>query len=215
MMFRVNLINCHSAGKFFCAGRIFRTEIPVFLGIPRSDLPDSGIHPARFPLSPLAFPWLFPTGWPHVYSERAGIPKLEGGCHSSLRLGSSGDISISHSGVSCGHRNVPHASVSHYTTSPDSSGLHRPPTRTLVCLNGSFPTRPTPLLGRLLCPAPAHPRTISLYGRTIPKQRDRTSIWIYTRNTSSTEKSHYYNFNSIQFNNNFICCIPWYMSIWQ
>ena len=35
---------------------------PVFLGIPGSDLPDSRIHPARFPLFLLAFPWLFPYG---------------------------------------------------------------------------------------------------------------------------------------------------------
>ena len=99
---------------------------PVSSGIPRSVLPDSGIHPARFPL---AFPWLYPYVWSHVYPERAGIPNTREDCHSSL--GSSGDISISHSGVSCGHRNVPHASDNHYTTSPDSSGLRRPPSRTL------------------------------------------------------------------------------------
>ena len=138
---------------------------PVSLGIPGSDLPDSGIHPARFPLSPLAFPWLFPNGWPHVYPERAGIPKLEGGCHSSL--GSSGDISISHSGVTRGHRNVSHASVSLYATSPDSSGLCRPPNRTPFCSNGSFPPRPTSLPDRLNRAAPAHPQTISLHGGTI------------------------------------------------
>ena len=138
---------------------------PVSLGIPGSDLPDSGIHPARFPLSPLAFPWLFQNGWPHVYPERAGVPKLEGSCYSAL--GSSRDISISHSGVSRGHRNVPHASVSHYTTSPDSSGLRRPPKRTPLCSNGSFPPRPTSLLDRLNRAAPAHPQTISLHGGTI------------------------------------------------
>ena len=100
--------------------------------------------------------------WPSP--EKAGMPKLEGGCHSTL--GSSGDISISHSGVSCGHRNVPHASVSHNTTSAYSSGLRRPPSRTLLhyMYNGSFPSRPTPRSERLVCAAPAHPRTISLYG---------------------------------------------------
>ena len=117
-------------------------------------LPDSGILPARFPL---AFPWLFLNVMPDVYPERAGIPKLEGGW-------SSGDISSSHSVVSCGHRNVPHASISHYTTSPDSSGLLRPPSRTLLHYNGSFPSRPTPRSERLVCAAPAHPRTICLYG---------------------------------------------------
>ena len=71
-----------------------------------------------------------PLAIPERHPERAGIPKLEGGCHSSL--GSSGDIIIPHSGVSRGHRNVPHASDSHYTTSPDSSGLLRPPSWTLL-----------------------------------------------------------------------------------
>ena len=118
---------------------------------------------------------------PHVYPKRAGIPELEGGCHSSLGSShsgvscghrnfphasishsmtspdSSGDISISHSGVSCGHRNVPHASISHSMTSPDSSGLHIPPSRTLLHYNGSFPSRPTPRSERLVC-------AISLYG---------------------------------------------------
>ena len=79
-------------------------EIPSGLEIPGYALPNSRIHPARFLVTPLAFPWRFPNGWLHVYPERAGIPELEGGCHSSL--GPSGDISISHSGVSCGHRNV-------------------------------------------------------------------------------------------------------------
>ena len=156
---------CHSAGnlfragKFSRAGRTFRASTPVCPGIPRSYLPDSGILPARFPL---ALPWLFPNVIPHVYPERAGIPKLEGGCHSSL--GSSGDISISHSGVSRGHRNVPHTSVSHYTTSPDSSGPRRPRSRTLLHYDGSFPSRPTPRSERLVCATPAHLRTISLYG---------------------------------------------------
>ena len=54
------------------------------------------------------FPWLQPNVCTHVYPERAGIPRLKGSCHSSL--GSSGDISISHSGVSHGHRNVPQTS---------------------------------------------------------------------------------------------------------
>ena len=131
----------------------------------RQEFLHSGIHPAQFPLTPLAFPWLFPNGWLHVYPERAGIPELEGGCHSSL--GSSGDISISHSGVSRGHRNIPHASVNHYTTTPDSSGLRRPTNRTPLCSNGSFPPRPTSHSDILSCAAPARPRTISLHGRTM------------------------------------------------
>ena len=41
---------------------------------------------------PMGYPWLFPNVRLLVYPDRAGIPKLDGGCHSSL--GSSGDISI-------------------------------------------------------------------------------------------------------------------------
>ena len=88
--------------------------------------------------------WLSP-GYPRTYgltSTQKGrvSPKLEGGCHSSL--GSSGDISISHSGVSHGYQNVPHASLSHYNASPDSSGLCRPPSWNLLQYNGSFPQDP-------------------------------------------------------------------------
>ena len=163
--------------------RTFRMETPFDLGIPGYDLPDSGIHPALFPLTPLTFPWLFPNGWLHLYPERVGIPELEGGCHSSL--GSSGDISISHSGVSRGHRNVLIASVNHYTTTPDSSGLRGPPNRTPLCSNGSFPPRPTSHSDMLNCATPAHPRTISLHNNlteleyvsphgTLPAQRNHT-----------------------------------------
>ena len=77
--------------------------------------------------------WLSPgyTRTYHMSTQKGRVSlKLEGGCHSSLR--SSRDISISHSDVSCDHRNVPHTSDSHYTTSPDSSGLRRPPSRTLL-----------------------------------------------------------------------------------
>ena len=58
------------------------------------------------------------------------------GYHSSPR--SSGDISISHLGVSRGHRNIPHTSHCLYKATPDSSGLRRPPSRTLLLYNGSF-----------------------------------------------------------------------------
>ena len=158
---------------------------PRLPGNPR--IRPSGIHLLLFPLSPLAFPWLFPNGWSHVYPERAGIPKLEGGCHSSF--GSSGDISISHSGVSHGHRNVPHTSVSHYTTSPDSSGLCRPPNRTPFCSNGSFPSRPTSLPDRLNRATLAHPRTISLHGGTIHNNVTELVSDLYAPNSV---KSHYY-----------------------
>ena len=111
---------------------------------------------------PLAISEWMTTRLPRI---RAGIPELEGGCHSSL--GSTGDISISHSGVSPGHRNVPHASVNHYTTTPDSSGSRRPPNQTPLCLNGSFRPRPTSHSDMLNGATPAHPRTILLPFKTM------------------------------------------------
>ena len=80
-----------------------------------------------------------------------GIPKLEGGCHSSL--GSSGDISIFHSVVTRMFHTLQSITI---TTTPDSSGLRRPPNQTPLCLNGSFPPRPTSHSDRLNCDAPAH-----------------------------------------------------------
>ena len=82
-------------------------------------------------------------------------------------LGSSGDISISHSGISRGHRNALIASVNHYMTTPDSSGLRGPPNRTPLCSNGSSPPRPTSHSDMLNCAAPAHPQTISLHSGTL------------------------------------------------
>ena len=155
---------------------------PVSLGIPGSDLLDSGIHPSGFALFPRAFPLAIPERMITRLSIQKGrVRKLEGGCHSSL--GSSGDISISHTGVSHSHLNVPHASVSHYATSPDSSGLRRPPNRTPLCSNGSFPSRPTSLPDRLNRAAHAHPRTISLHGGTIHNNVTELASDLHTPNS--------------------------------
>ena len=119
----------HSTGNLFRApypfraGRTFRAD-PRLSGNPQTHPPGYSFYGL-----PLAIPERLITRLP----RRGGYPLTRGGgggCHSSLR--SSGDISIPHSGVSRGHRNVPHASDSHYTTSPDSSGLRRPPSRTLL-----------------------------------------------------------------------------------
>ena len=125
--------------------------------------------PSTVPTVPTDLPLAIPEWMSTRRPRKGGYPRTRGGggggCHSSL--GSSGDISISHSGVSCGHRNVPHASVNHYTTSPDSSGLRRPPSRTLLYSDGSFPPRPNSHSDRLFSAAPAHPRTILLHCKTI------------------------------------------------
>ena len=113
---------CHSAGNLaraehpFRAGKFFRAlklSAPAGLSaqpelsalrppsLRESPDPDSGAHQHVSH----GFPYAHPNVRMHVYPKRAGIPSLKGNCHSSL--GSSGDISISHSGVSRGHRNVP------------------------------------------------------------------------------------------------------------
>ena len=84
---------------------------------------------------------------------KGGYPQLQGrGYHSFPR--SSGDISISHLGVSRGHWNVPHTSHCLSKATPDFSGFRRPPSRLLY--NGSFlqdphsPDNPTTLNTLLL-----------------------------------------------------------------
>ena len=132
--------------RFFRAGRTFRAETPIYLGISGSALPDSGLHPALFPLSPLAFPWLFLNGWLFGYPERAGIPKLEGGLSLLPR------IFRRHQHLPLGCQPwSPECSTRFSQSLYDLAGLRRPPSRTLLHCNGS-------------CAAPAHPRTISLYG---------------------------------------------------
>ena len=101
--------------------------------------------PPNCPLRLRETPYTTPSGLSPAISEntasqlpsKGGYPQLQGrGYHSSPR--SSGDISISHLGVSRGHRNVPHTSHCLYKATPDSSGLRRPPSRTLLLYNGSF-----------------------------------------------------------------------------
>ena len=93
----------------------------------------------------------------YIYPKRAGIPKLERDCHSSL--GSSGDISIPHSGVSRGHRNVPIQSDNRYTSTPDSSRLRGRHNWTPLISDPSLPAGPTSPSDTLHCAAPAHLRT--------------------------------------------------------
>ena len=117
------------------------------------------------PTVPTGLPLTIPESMTTRLPRKGGYPQTRGGLsllprifrrHQHLPLG-----------VSRGHRNVQHASVSHYMTSSDSSRLRRPPNRTPFCSNGSFPPRPISLPDRLNRAAPAHPQTISLHGGTI------------------------------------------------
>ena len=133
--------NLARAGKFFRAGR-------TFCALARKwDF--SAQHPWGFgspPNCPLRItPYTTLSGLPPATSEhttsllpwKGGYPQLQGrGYHSFPR--SSGDISISHLGVSRGHRNVPHTSHCLSKATLDSSRLRRPPSRTLLLYNGSF-----------------------------------------------------------------------------
>ena len=114
----------------------------------RQDFPRKQDFP-RCPLRLRETPYTTPSGLPLSISEhtasllpcKGGYPQLRRrGYHSFPR--SSGDISISHLGVSRGHRNVPHTSHCISKATPDSSGLRRPPSRTLLLYNGSFPQEP-------------------------------------------------------------------------
>ena len=126
--------------------------------------------------------------WLHVYPERVGIPELERGCHSSL--GSSGDISIPHWGVSRGHQNVPIHSANHYTTMPDSSGLRGLLNWSPHWLDPPLLTGPTSSSDILNGAAPAHLQTILSYGCTF-YTTTQYRIRFPTRCTSSTYEYHF------------------------
>ena len=116
------------------------------------------VIPSTIPTDPAGLPLAIPEILLlYIYPERAGIPELERDCHSFL--GSSGDISIPHSGVSHGHRNVPIQSDNRYTSTPDSSGLRGLPNRTPLRSDPSLPAGPTSPSDTLNCAAPAHLRT--------------------------------------------------------
>ena len=143
--------NLAHASKFFCAGRTFRAS-RTFCTTPLG-LREPPELPSQAPGNPLHDPlWSSPAISEHMASQlpwKGGYPQLQGrGYHSFPR--SSGDISISHLGVSRGHRNVPHTSHCLSKATPHASGLRKPPSRTLLRYNGSFlqdplsPGNPTP-----------------------------------------------------------------------
>ena len=73
--------------------------------------------------------------------RKGGYPQLRGrGKH--YFPDSSGDPSISHLGVNCGHRNVPRTFLCRFNDMPDSSGLGKPPSRTLLLSYVSYRTDP-------------------------------------------------------------------------
>ena len=55
--------------------RSSESGIPSELEIPGSDLPYSGIHLARFPMTPLAFPWRFPIYVATRLPRKDGYPR--------------------------------------------------------------------------------------------------------------------------------------------
>ena len=101
--------------------------------------------PLYCPLGLRETPYTTFSGLPPSISEhtafmlpwKGGYPQLQRRGYHSFPW-SSGDISISHLGVNRGYRNVPHTSHCLSRVSSDSSGLRRPPSRTLLLYNGSF-----------------------------------------------------------------------------
>ena len=133
-------------------------ETPVSSGIPRSGL--------RNP------PSTVPTGFPLAIPERlitrllrkGGYPQTRGGLSLLPRI----FRRHQHLPLQCQLRS-PECSTRFRQSLYDLVGLFRTPQASLpyspplICV---LTTRPTPHSERLICAAPAHPRTISLYGRT-------------------------------------------------
>ena len=112
----------------------FPRNSPSSPGAPRIALLDSGKPPSR---PYLVFPLLYPRTRPPHHPARAGIPNYSEG----VITPSPGHPETSASPTwasSRGHRSVPHPSHCTSKTTPDSSELLRPPSRTLRHYNGSF-----------------------------------------------------------------------------
>ena len=164
---------CHSAGN------------PRLFGNPQ-------IHPpglrnsARFPLT---FPSLFPNAWSHVYTERAGIPKLEGVFTPPSDLQ---DTSASSTRVSAGVTGMFHTlqtvTIRPRWTLPDSAGLPPGLSSTKLCPYNKTHSSLGKASSLLRSCAPSD--YISLR-QLCTQQRGRTSIWIYTQNTPNSARSHY------------------------
>ena len=151
-----------SAPAFFSApARSYEPGIPSELGIPGSDLPDCGIHPARFLRTPLAFPWRFPR---YVATRLPRKGELERGFTPPSDLP---ETSGSPTWVSAAvTRTFQIQSANRYMSTPDSSGLRGLPNRTPFRTDQSLPTGPVSPSDILNCAAPAHLRTILIYGLT-------------------------------------------------
>ena len=125
--------------------------------------------PSTVPTDPTGLPWAIPEWMTTCLHRKGGYPRTIEGLSLLPRIFWRHQLASPTRGVSRNHWNVPHASDNHYATTPDSSGLRRPPNQTPLCLNGSFPPRPTSHFdtGMLNCAAPAHSRTILLHSRTM------------------------------------------------
>ena len=120
-----------------------KPDFPRRQDFPRNRARTSG-GPPNSPLGLRETPFYDPSGLPSPISAHTasplpcGYPQLHGRGYHSFP-GSSGDISISHLGVSRGHQSVPHTSHCISKATPDSSGFRRPPSRTPRHYNVFFP----------------------------------------------------------------------------
>ena len=136
---------------------------PVSLGIPRLRNPPSTV--------PTGFPWLFLYVIPHVYPERAGIHKLPETSASPTR------VSAAVTGM---FHTLQSDTMGPRRTLPDS-----PPLQWIL----SVKTHSS--LGKTSLHRSCAPSDYISLRQLCSQQRDRTSIWIYTRNISNSDKSHY------------------------
>ena len=138
--------NLACAGKLFRAGRTFRATPSRLRESPRIALSGSGKPRTR---PPLVFPVPWPTTRPLSYPERAGIPNYKEGLSLLPRV----------------IRRHQHLPLGRQPRSPEcsthSSGLGRPPSRTLLIRNESC--RTDPLLSELSTTHYSHVNLTDLY----------------------------------------------------
>ena len=177
-LFRPGKFSSFPRRQDFPRSQNFRTKTPSLRESP--DPSTRTLEPT--PLDSHGFPQLHPNVLIHVYPERAGIPNLKGSYQPIA--GSSGDISISHLGVSRGHRNVPQTPL--YVL----AGLFRTPSRTQFI--SVFTTSHTPHSDRIS----AHSRMIFLNDSSV--HHNASELISYSAHRLlPTQLDHAYNIKSV------------------
>ena len=142
---------------------------PRLPGNPRIRPPGLRNPPSTVPTNPTGLPLAIPERMTTCLPRKGGYPRTRGGCYSSL--GSSGDISISHSGVSRGHWNETAQATPNHCL------------QTVSCTISTHRTQPTSEVHNPMCtiatyvaPDPVSPVT-SVWAADVQEERD-VSDWL-------------------------------------